>query len=156
LSSKRKRHQLKVTISNRQKKVKLNTRQVEKDSLKALGLMGFEGAELSLLFVNHDRMQELNRTYRGVDEPTDVLSFPQYESYRDYPGKGEYPIGDIVINPHRAEEQAKEAGHSLKQELRILLVHGIVHLMGMDHEKGGIEAKKMRMMEKRLLTGLGK
>jgi probable rRNA maturation factor len=129
---------------------------VEKDSLKALGLMGFKGAELSLLFVNHARMQELNSTYRGVDEPTDVLSFPQYESYRDFPGEGEYPIGDIVINPHRAEEQAKEAGHTLKKEIRILLVHGIVHLMGMDHEKGGIEAKKMRMMETRLLTGLGK
>jgi probable rRNA maturation factor len=127
---------------------------VEKDSLKALGLMGFEGAELSLLFVNHEHMRELNLTYRGVDSTTDVLSFPQYENYRDFPGKGEYPIGDIVINSQRAEEQAKEAGHSLKKELRILLVHGIVHLMGMDHEKGVYDAKKMRMMEMRLLTGL--
>lgn len=127
---------------------------MEKDSLKALELMGFEGAELSLLFVNHERMRELNRTYRGVDSATDVLSFPQYENYREFPDKGEYPMGDIVINPQRAQEQAKEAGHSLKQEIRVLLVHGIVHLMGMDHEKGGYDAKKMRMMEKRLLTGL--
>jgi probable rRNA maturation factor len=147
---------MKVTISNRQRKVKLNTRQVEKDSLKALKLMGFEGAELSLLFVNSDRMRELNNTYRGVDDTTDVLSFPQYESYREFPSEGEYAIGDIVINPHRAQEQAKEAGHSLAKELRFLLVHGLVHLMGMDHEKGGLAATKMRMMEKRLLSGLGK
>jgi probable rRNA maturation factor len=129
---------------------------VEKDSLKALKLMGFDGAELSLLFVNSERMRELNTTYRGIDETTDVLSFPQYESYRDFPSELEFPMGDIVINPQRAQEQAKEAGHSLAMELRVLLVHGLVHLMGMDHEKGGYAAKKMRMMEKRLLTGLGK
>jgi probable rRNA maturation factor len=85
-----------------------------------------------------------------------VLSFPQYENYKDFPGDLEFPMGDIVIDPQRASEQAKEAGHSLKKELRVLLVHGLVHLMGMDHEKGGHEARKMRMMEKRLLTGLGK
>jgi probable rRNA maturation factor len=118
--------------------------------------MGFYGAELSILFVNADRMRELNKTYRGVDATTDVLSFPQYESYRDFPSELEFPIGDIVIDPQRANDQAKEAGHSLAKELRVLLVHGLVHLMGMDHEKGSNEARKMRMMEKRLLSGLGK
>ena len=78
-------------------------------------------------------MRELNMTYRGVDSTTDVLSFPQYESYREFPRDGEFPIGDIVINPHRAQEQAKDTGHSLKKELRVLLVHGLVHLLGLDH-----------------------
>ncbi len=116
--------------------------------------MGFQGAELSLLFVNGEHMQALNREYRKVDQDTDVLSFPMFESYRQFPAGEEFLIGDIVINPQRATEQAKEAGHSLRQELKVLLVHGLVHLMGMDHEKGGYDAKKMRMMEKRLLTGL--
>lgn len=113
-----------------------------------------EGAELSILFLSDARMRELNNKYRGVDSSTDVLSFPQYISHREFPGRGEFPIGDIVINPRRAEEQAREAGHSLKRELRVLLVHGIVHLMGLDHEGGGSGARKMRMMERRLLTGL--
>jgi probable rRNA maturation factor len=147
---------MKVTISNRQRKVRLDTLQIRKDALKALGLMGYDGAELSLLFVNHDLMLELNKQYRGVDSTTDVLSFPLYESHREFPKEEEFLIGDIVINPQRAKEQAKEEGHSLKKELRVLLVHGLVHLLGMDHEKGGHEAKKMRLMEKRLLGGLGR
>ncbi|MEJ2314918.1 MAG: rRNA maturation RNase YbeY [Nitrospirota bacterium] len=113
---------MKVTISNRQKKVRLNRRQIERDALKALDLLGFEGAELSLLFINGERMQALNKEYRRVDRDTDVLSFPLYDSYKEFP---------------------------------VLLVHGLVHLMGMDHEKGGYEGKKMRLMEKRLLGGLG-
>jgi probable rRNA maturation factor len=147
---------MKVTISNRQKKVRLNRRQIERDALKALDLLGFEGAELSLLFINGERMQALNKEYRRVDRDTDVLSFPLYDSYKEFPPGEEFLMGDIVINPQRASEQAKEAGHPLKKELRVLLVHGLVHLMGMDHEKGGYEGKKMRLMEKRLLTGLGK
>ncbi len=127
---------------------------MRRDALKALKLMGYEGAELGLLFVNHVQMQELNRQFRGVDSTTDVLSFPMFESHREFPPSEEFLIGDIVINPQRAKEQAKEVGHSLKNELRVLLVHGLVHLLGMDHEKGGVEARKMRMMEKRLLTGL--
>jgi len=129
---------------------------VEKDSLKALALMGLEDAELSLLFVNSRRMRELNKTYRGIDSTTDVLSFPQYESRDEFPDEGEFPIGDIVIDPQRASEQARDAGHSLATELRVLLVHGIVHLMGLDHEKGGPGARKMRNLEKKLLAGLGK
>ncbi len=101
-------------------------------------------------------MRELNKTYRSVDNTTDVLSFPQYESYREFPTDREFPIGDIVINPHRAQEQAEDAGHSLKKELRVLLVHGLVHLLGLDHERGAYQAKKMRLMEKRLLKGLEK
>lgn len=92
--------------------------------------------------------------HRGVDKATDVLSFPQYRSYRDFPKSGEFLIGDVVINPERAAEQARERGHSLRKELRILLVHGIVHLMGLDHEKGGPAARKMREVERRLLRGL--
>ncbi|MGD8351371.1 MAG: rRNA maturation RNase YbeY [Nitrospirota bacterium] len=145
---------MKVTISNRQRKVKLNRRQIERDALKALDLMGFEGAELSLLFVNGERMRALNKEYRRVDADTDVLSFPLFDSYKQFPPAEEFLMGDIVINPQRAGEQAKEAGHSLRKELRVLLAHGLVHLMGMDHEKGGYEGKKMRLMEKRLLSGL--
>ncbi len=99
-------------------------------------------------------MRALNLRYRGLDHTTDVLSFPIYASSKEFPGEGEFLLGDIVINVHRAEEQAREAGHSLRKELRALLVHGLVHLLGLDHEKGGYQSRKMRSVERRLLEGL--
>ena len=113
-------------------------------SLKELHL---DKAELSVLFIGDSGIQALNRQYLGKNRPTDVLSFPM-----DDPSV----IGDIVISVDRAREQSKEFGVSLNEELARLLVHGLLHLLGYDHVKGGRQAKKMRDREEGLLRSLVK
>jgi probable rRNA maturation factor len=86
--------------------------------------------------VDADEMSRLNHQYRGVEGPTDVLSFGCDEPC---PTPGDEPItlGDVVIAPEEAERQAAELGHSVEHELDVLLVHGILHLLGYDHEAEG-------------------
>jgi len=101
-------------------------------------------------------MKKLNRQYRGIDRTTDVLSFPQEDSFSSN-GSGAWAdivLGDIVINLHKAERQAKENGLSLNEELKRLLVHGLLHLLGYDHEKNGYSERKMKEKSKRLLEHL--
>ncbi len=99
-------------------------------------------AELSVLFTDDSGIKALNRQYLGKNRPTDVLSFPM-----DDPSV----IGDIVISVDRAREQSKEFGVSLNEELARLLVHGLLHLLGYDHVKGGGQAKRMRDREEGLM-----
>ena len=98
-------------------------------------------------------MKGLNYRYRGVDSPTDVLSFPQFEgraaSFHPSP-----LLGDIVINLHAAERQASRFGNTLYEEVRRLLVHGFLHLMGYDHEKNAYQDRKMRKKERDLQDAL--
>jgi probable rRNA maturation factor len=144
-----------VTISNRQRKIRLSPRQIERDCLKALSLLGLKRAELSLLFASPARVRSLNREYRGIDRSTDVLAFPIYSSQRAFPKEGPFLLGDIVINPARARKQAREYGHTLKREIRILLVHGLLHLLGLDHEGSAYRRRRMLKMERELLDALG-
>lgn len=92
--------------------------------------------EVSLCFVDNEYMKELNSKYRNRNEPTDVLSFPQQEpeEVASPPEKVEILWGDIIISLDRAVEQAEEEGHSLKKEVAFLFVHGLLHLLGYDHE----------------------
>lgn len=93
-------------------------------------------AELSISFVSDEEIQEINRTYRGKDQPTDVISFAMQEQ-----GEGEIQIvgeefvilGDIIISMDRTKEQADEYGHSFERELAFLATHGLLHLIGYDH-----------------------
>ena len=103
------------------------------------------------------RIHELNKEYRDKDSATDVLSFPLGEN-------GEYDIdedngckllGDIVISMERAMEQAELYGHSLQREVAYLTVHSMLHLLGYDHEAGGLEAVRMREKEEAVLIQLG-
>jgi probable rRNA maturation factor len=104
--------------------------------------------EVSVAFVNPERIREYNLTYRGTDEVTDVLSF----GMDDGPGPdGSVNLGDLVICPSRAAEQAEREGHPLWTELRILLLHGFLHLTGMDHpESAGDLRSAMELEEERL------
>ncbi len=92
-----------------------------------------EGTELSIALVDETEMASLNEQYRGKTGPTDVLSFGCDEPC---PTPGDEPItlGDVVIAPSVAERQAEELGHSVEHELDVLLVHGVLHLLGYDHE----------------------
>jgi len=111
---------------------------------------GPEAAEVSLTLTNDAHIWELNRTYRGVDRPTDVLSFALREQAAEEPeifGYEDSALGDIVISLERAREQAAEYGHSLEREIVYLAVHGTLHLLGFDHESEEEKAIMRRQEE---------
>jgi len=116
---------------------------------RALEVLGLSKVELSIALVSDPQIKRLNKLYRNKDKPTDVLSFPIGEKVEDW-----LILGDIVISVDTAKRQAKELGHSLEEELKRLLVHGLVHLLGYDHELGGEEEKKFFELEEFVLKGL--
>lgn len=152
---------VKVIISRSSKEVKVPTGVrllVRRCCTAVLVNEKFEGsAEISVKFVNDDEIQELNRGYRNIDRSTDVLSFPLGENgvYDVNNDTGAKMLGDIVISIDHAIEQADTYGHSLEREIGFLTVHSMLHLLGYDHEQGGLEAVRMREKEETALTQLG-
>jgi len=122
---------------------------VEADALAALVQRGLEDSELSVVLTDDETIQQLNRDYRGIDKPTDVLSFAQQEA--EGPNLG--ILGDVIISLPTAQRQADERGHPLAVEVRILLVHGLLHLLGFDHEDDE-ERQEMAAAEQVLLAAL--
>ena len=128
-------------------------------------------AQVNVLITDNEGIRELNSQFRGIDEPTDVLSFPlqEYPAPADFSGlnkrdpdafdqeSGELLLGDIVLNAERAAEQAEAYGHSLKREYAFLIAHSMLHLTGFDHmEDTGreeMEERQRRVMEK---LGIGR
>ena len=111
--------------------------------------------EVGLVFTDSETVKQLNRDYRGVDEPTDVLAFymlTQKEADFSFalPPDGVTRLGEVIISYPQAVEQAREQGHSTEKELALLVIHGVLHLLGYDHEEPEEEAK-MRTREKELL-----
>ena len=111
---------------------------LERVCLKSLQYEEFnEDCEISLSIVTNDEIHDINKQFRNIDSPTDVLSFPQLTfeegEEADVNENGEIVFGDIIISIDRAKEQAEEYGHSLKRELAFLSVHSMLHLMGYDH-----------------------
>ena len=119
--------------------------------LRAMTLLGVDH-EVSVLAVDEGEMAELNETYRHKGGPTDVLSFALNEGQGE--GTQEYWLGDIVVCPAVAARHAAAAGISPQRETSWLLVHGLLHLLGYDHERGVREARIMRDKEQWLLTNL--
>ena len=117
--------------------------------------------EISVLLVDNATIRELNRDFRALVAPTDVLSFPLEEEREDEAepavigGPSARMLGDIVISVEKAVEQATEYGHSVERELAFLAIHGLLHLLGHDHEKGETAKQAMRAEEKRILAALG-
>ena len=124
----------------------------------ALDKMGFPDGQVDLTLTDDHRIRELNRTYRGIDRPTDVLSFPQWEPdeiQSRQPDTAPAPLlGDVVISWQRAVEQARDYGHSLARELAFLAVHGTLHLLGYDHQDEEAEALMHRITEE-ILQSVG-
>jgi len=112
-------------------------RSVETTARKILQALGCLKAEVSLLLVNDAQIRRLNRLYRRIDRPTDVLSFSMLEG--DFPPPRSQLLGDVVISVETAKRWAKRQGHSLEHEVTLLLIHGILHLLGYHHE-GSVEA----------------
>lgn len=107
--------------------------------------------ELSIAIVELAEMAELNEQYRGVEGPTDVLSFECDDLCAASDPDEAVTLGDVVIAPEVAEAQAEEYGHTVEEELNLLLVHGVLHLLGYDHEKDA-DAAAMQARERSLLT----
>ena len=107
--------------------------------------------ELSVTFVDLDEIHELNKIHRGVDSPTDVLSFPQFEDVcEEAPEEGELCLGDVVICRDKAAQQAEEFGHSFEREMLYLFVHSVLHLLGYDHMEDD-EKRVMRTREEKIM-----
>jgi probable rRNA maturation factor len=128
-------------------------KKIVRQVLKAEGVV--PPYEVSLVFTDSETVKQLNRDYRGVDEPTDVLAFsmlPQKgtDSSFPLPPDGFTRLGEIIISYSQAAEQARELGHSPERELALLVIHGILHLLGYDHEEPE-EENKMRERERELL-----
>lgn len=113
-----------------------------------------EDAELSVLICDAKTIHDLNKTYRGVDAPTDVLSFALNEGEEEESPEEEKALGDIIINLYRAVEQAEEFGHSKEREMAYLSVHGFLHILGYDHYDPE-EKKEMRAREEEILSACG-
>ena len=157
-----------VLIDDRQNKVnsiglEKIIKEVIKTSLEVEGVV--DNVEVCVSFVDDEEIQKLNRYYRNVDKPTDVLSFPLVEFeeiYSDINLEEENnkelcevePIGDIVISLERAKKQAEEYGHSFEREIAYLTAHSMFHLMGYGHEKDD-DRKIMREKEEEVMTRLG-
>ena len=148
-----------ISKSNKEVKVPTGVRLLVRRCCHAvLTNENFKGsAEISVKFVDDEEIRELNKEYRNIDKSTDVLSFPlgengEYDLNND---TGAYMLGDIVISIDHAIAQAEMYGHSIEREIGFLTVHSMLHLLGYDHENGGLEAVRMREKEETALTQLG-
>ncbi|MBQ5440124.1 MAG: rRNA maturation RNase YbeY [Clostridia bacterium] len=151
---------IKVVITNKQKKVKIPTGMrmlVRRCCNAVLKNEQFEGsAEISVTFVDNEEIHKLNKQYRNIDSPTDVLSFPLGENgnYDVDPTTGAKMLGDVVISMEKAVDQAELYGHPLQREVGYLTAHSVLHLLGYDHETG-LEKVHMREKEELVMEQLG-
>ncbi len=152
---------IKVIIADEQRAAKLprGARMLIRRCCNAVLLSeNFKGsAEIGVTIVDDEAIHQLNLKHRNMDKPTDVLSFPlgidgEYDINQD---TGAQMLGDIVISIEHAIKQAELYGHSLEREIAYLTVHSMLHLLGYDHEPGGMALVHMREKEEAVLTQLG-
>ena len=140
-----------IYITNQQKHTKIDCQKIENLTKNILLYLNQSGAELSILLVDDGEMQKLNQQYRGIDKTTDVLSFEA-----SLPGISSPVLGDVVISVETAQKQALERGHDIIEEILHLLVHGILHLLGYDHEISEEEYLIMALKEQDILNFIKK
>jgi len=119
---------------------------------------GYENdCEISLTLTDNAGIHAINKQFRNIDAPTDVLSFPlvEYEESEEPPVDDENMLGDIIISLEKAEEQANEFGHSFEREVAFLTVHSMLHLLGYDHVNSDEEDREMRSRQSDIMKALG-
>jgi probable rRNA maturation factor len=136
-----------VIVAARGRRAPALAARLGRDARRLLRGLGREDAELSLLLVSDREMRALNRRWRGRDRPTDVLSFPQDDA------RGPL-LGDVVISIDTARRQAAEQRTTVGREAGRLLIHGLLHLLGYDHERSVTEARRMQRRERALARWL--
>ena len=138
-----------VHMQSRVRRVKVDQARLERSARAILADVGEPSAELGILFVGDQRMRSLNRQYRGKDRTTDVLAFAMREARMPHASRFTPDmLGDVAISVPMAARQAKEGQRSLDEELTVLLIHGILHLCGYDHERSEKEARRMHRRER--------
>lgn len=142
---------MKVLLETRRPWKGIRKNEVAAKAREVLDHLGSTEAELSILLTGDEEMRQINAQYRNIDSPTDVLAFAMCEG--DFGNLHSEVLGDVVISIDTAKRQAEERGNSLWEELLFLLVHGILHLHGYDHEQGAkmkveMEAKELEIAEK--------
>jgi len=137
-------------VASRCRRRRVRIRDVRDDG-NTLVRLAAPGSELSVALVDDAEMQTLNRNYRDQDRPTDVLAFPM----DPHEGGGENLLGDVVISLETAVRQAAERDMTPADEVRTLLVHGFLHLLGYDHERSPAEARRMFRKQRALVAELG-
>ena len=108
--------------------------------------------EVSVTFTDNEKIRELNAQYRSIDRATDVLSFPLFDE--DFEDEEELALGDVVLSLEKAQEQAKEYGHSFEREVAFLVVHSVLHLLGYDHETSEEDEKEMFFRQEEVMKML--
>ena len=133
-----------IEVVNRQRHFKVDTEAWSTFAAKALSAIGKNESSATIAFVSDKRIRELNRQFRGIDKATDVLSFPA-------DGPDELNLGDIAISAETAATQAKENGLSFDGEIAQLILHGLLHLSGYDHETDNGEMNRLELRLRRKL-----
>ena len=131
-----------VEVVNRQRSLQLDTEAWSNFATRALNVIGKSESSATIAFVSDKRIRELNRQFRGIDKATDVLSFPAEE---------EFNLGDIAVSVETAALQAKENGLPFDQEIAQLILHGLLHLCGYDHETDNGEMNRFELRLRRKL-----
>ncbi len=135
-----------VEIVNRSRVKKVSPLRIRRSASLILDALKQRRVCLSIALVGNQAIRTLNARYRAKNTPTDVLSFIAGDTLPS----GEKLLGDVVISVQQAAKQARDKNHSLEKELEILLIHGILHLLGYDHERSKKDAKAMRGLEQKI------
>ncbi|RLA85397.1 MAG: rRNA maturation RNase YbeY [Deltaproteobacteria bacterium] len=135
---------MEVTVQDRQKSRRISPKDVRRMAERILDALGLQDKELSVLLTDDDEITELNRRYLRRNRPTNVIAFPME-------GPHPRPLGDVVISTETAKREAEESGIEMREEVALLLAHGILHLLGYDHEGDPEEARRMEEEEERLV-----
>ena len=137
-----------VFISDNQREHFVDCELLESQGRNILFFLECANQELSVLLTDDKKIRKLNKKYRGQDRATDVLSFPQNEEEESAPNS--HLMGDVVISTVTAKRQASQHGLSLEEEIVLLLIHGILHLLGFNHERSEEEAYRMKKKTREL------
>ena len=139
---------MKIWIRSQQKHILSDSRKIRKAGQKILAELALPDAELSILLVNDAQIRELNRRYLQRDKPTNVLAFPMRKG--EYATLHPHLLGDLVISVETAQRQSKRFGLNPMQMIILLMVHGILHLIGYEHEGAKKGAREMAIKQKEL------
>ncbi len=126
-----------VEVVNRQRTTKVPARNWSALGADILKKVGHPQTPATIAFVSDTKIRELNKRFRGIDKPTDVLSFPA--------GEGRQYLGDVAISVERAKVQARQNGLTLEREIAQLILHGLLHLCGYDHETDNGEMNRLEL-----------
>lgn len=138
-----------LSIRNQQRSVRINTSLIRRRIHRLMTYLGCDQQELSIVFANNRFMQTLNRTYRQKDHPTNVLAFPQCPSENNEPGP--QLLGDIVVSVPTAAQEANTLDQAVEDRLFYLIIHGLLHLLGYDHEGSANKRSQMEARELEIL-----